>query len=257
MGKVTQSFLDSNQYRHDEIEKYEAIYGRNFISPGGKETTQTFLNLIPLEPNKTVLDIGCGLGGAAFLMAQKYGVRVHGIDLSTNMLQIAKARCQEEGVTDLVTFSHGNCLEMSYSAAYNFVHSRDVFLHIEDKQRLFHLIHQALKPGGILMFTDYCRAESEPTPDFAGYIAQQGYHLCTIAEYRHLLTSSGFTDVIAQDETPQFLQIHERELANLSPDKLSPADLDELRSGWQAKITRAQQGEQRWGLFMASRPANS
>ncbi|MCP4417963.1 MAG: hypothetical protein GY805_15180 [Chloroflexi bacterium] len=63
MDKITQSFLDSYQYQRHEIEKYEAIYGRNFISPGGKETTQKFLNFIPLGSNKIVLPDACGQFG--------------------------------------------------------------------------------------------------------------------------------------------------------------------------------------------------
>ncbi len=253
MKKVTQSFLDSYQYQRHEIEKYETIYGRHFISPGGKETTQAFLDLVSFSPEMNVLDIGCGLGGAAFLMAQKYGVRVDGIDLSANMLQVAQERCQEEGVADRVTFTHGDCLEMEQTAVYNFIHSRDVFLHIEDKQRLFQIIFRALKPGGTVLFTDYCRAAGQPSISFAQYIAQQGYHLCTVPEYHKLLTDGGFTDAVARDETEQFIQIHERELANLSPNKLSQADFDELHAGWQAKIGRATQGEQRWGLFIAKK----
>ena len=254
MDKITQSFLDAYQYQRHEIEKYELIYGRHFISPGGRETTQAFLDLVFFESGMKVLDIGCGLGGAAFLMAQKYGVRVHGIDLSTNMLQVAKERCEEEGVADRVTFSHGNCLEMEETAVYDFIHSRDVFLHIEDKQRLFQVIYKALKPGGTLLFTDYCRRAAGWLSDgFAQYIAQQGYHLCTVPQYQQHLINNGFTDVVAQDETEQFIQIHERELANLPSDKLNQADFDELHAGWQAKIDRATQGEQRWGLFIAKK----
>ena len=36
-----------------------------------------------------VLDIGCGTGGSAFYMANRYGVEVLGLDLSQNMLDIA------------------------------------------------------------------------------------------------------------------------------------------------------------------------
>ncbi len=36
-----------------------------------------------------VLDIGCGIGGSAFYMARRYGALVNGIDLSTNMIEIA------------------------------------------------------------------------------------------------------------------------------------------------------------------------
>ncbi len=87
--------LDAGQYTLDEIHKYEAIYGRNFVSPGGEATTRTLLKLVALQPDMLVLDVGCGLGGAAFVLASSFGVRVHGIDLSRNMLQLAQERYQQ------------------------------------------------------------------------------------------------------------------------------------------------------------------
>ena len=64
-------------------------------------------------------------------------VHVHGIDLSENMIRIAKTRLKEEGLQHLVTLEQGNCLEMQTETTFNVVHSRDVFLHIKDKARLF------------------------------------------------------------------------------------------------------------------------
>src|SRR5690349_16503322 len=82
--------LDQGQYSIQEIRKYEAVYGRNFISPGGEATARAILGLAALKPDMNVLDVGCGLGGAAFVMAHAFGVHVHGIDLSCNMLSIAQ-----------------------------------------------------------------------------------------------------------------------------------------------------------------------
>ena len=72
--------LDQGQYSLDEIRKYETIYGRNFISPGGQAAARDIISLASFRPNMEVLDVGCGLGGAAFLIAQIFGARVHGIE---------------------------------------------------------------------------------------------------------------------------------------------------------------------------------
>src|SRR3954465_4943185 len=106
----TADALDQGQYTPDEIRKYETIYGRNFISPGGEATARDILSLVTLMPNMDVLDVGCGLGGAAFLLAQMFGARVHGIDLSRNMLERAQARCREAQLTQMVTFEHADIL---------------------------------------------------------------------------------------------------------------------------------------------------
>lgn len=57
---------------------------------------QDFLIKLELEPGQRVLDVGCGTGGSAFFMARQYGVYVHGIDLSTNMISIAQDRLSRE-----------------------------------------------------------------------------------------------------------------------------------------------------------------
>src|SRR6476646_8179248 len=119
----TADVLDQGHYSLNEIRKYETIYGRNFISPGGESTARAILSLASFTPNMDVLDVGCGLGGAAFLIAQSFGTRVHGIDLSRNMLQIAHTRCQEDYLTQLVTFEHADILSYRRPAAFDLIHS--------------------------------------------------------------------------------------------------------------------------------------
>src|SRR5215216_935848 len=140
MSDRSANALDTGQYSLDEIRKYELIYGRNFISPGGEATTRDILGLVVFRPDMDVLDVGCGLGGAAFLIARTFGARVHGIDLSRNMLQIAQERCREAQLTQVVTFEHSDILLYQRPAGFDLVHSRDVFLHIHDKTGLFDAI---------------------------------------------------------------------------------------------------------------------
>lgn len=55
-------------------------------NPGGLASALKLGDLIQLDQNKTVLDIGCGLGGTARLIAEKFGSQVHGIDLTPSAL---------------------------------------------------------------------------------------------------------------------------------------------------------------------------
>ena len=49
---------------------------------GGRQASDDFLGQLDLSPGKHVLDVGCGLGGAARFVASRYGCRVTGIDLT-------------------------------------------------------------------------------------------------------------------------------------------------------------------------------
>ena len=243
----------TDQYAPQEIRKYEAIYGRHFVSPGGEACARECVARLALASGDRVLDVGSGLGGSAFLMAREYGAQAHGIDLSAHMVALASARCREEELDDLVSFSRGDCLELTASQEYQAIYSRDVILHIEDKLRLFEILREALVPGARLLFTDYCRAEGRPSDEFATYVAERGYCLYTIAGYDECLRRAGFVDVVSEDWTARFIDIHRQELGRLPVAGLPVDDEAELRQGWLKKITRAERGEQRWGIFTATR----
>ncbi len=59
---------------------------------------------LALEPGQRVLDIGCGWGGMAIYLAKHADVKVHGITLSEEQIELAKIRAAEAGVSDRVTF---------------------------------------------------------------------------------------------------------------------------------------------------------
>lgn len=241
--------FDHGQYTLESLKKYEAIFGRNFISTGGIESTREIVAMLGLKPDMKVLDVGSGVGGSAFYMAQEYGVHVHGLDLSSNMLSLAHERLQELKLESQVSFEYGDILESNADAEYDLVYSRDAFLHIEDKARLFQVLKRALKPNGLLFITDYCWGEGEHSEEFLAYVAQRQYALHTPADYGKLIEQAGFVEVQAMDKTKLFGDYLHLELDKLPKDGSMP----EIRKSWNEKIIRNQRGEQGWGWFMARR----
>ena len=102
------AFLDSGQYSHESILKYEQVYGRTFVSPGGKGCAIELIEKLDLKPGSRVLDVGCGIGGSAFLMKQKLNLEVDAIDLSDNMLELAEMRLAEAGLAGQVSLANRN-----------------------------------------------------------------------------------------------------------------------------------------------------
>jgi phosphoethanolamine N-methyltransferase len=254
MARLSSQYFDKRQYAKAGIAGYELVYGRNFISPGGKETSTEFLKLLGLRSGMKVLDIGCGIGGCAFQIAVDYEAFVDGVDISHNMIEIGNQRLMEQGLENKVKLYQGDCLEREYATAYDVVHSRDVFLHIHDKPRLFSVIKDVVRPGGLLAFTDYCRGEGPLSTEFDTYVRERKYCLHTVAQYRDLIERAGFVEIKAEDKTGYFLQIHKRELERLAARNPNTEDVDDLLRGWRAKIRRIGNGEQRWGWFLARNP---
>lgn len=70
----------------------------------------------------------------------------------------------------------------------------------------------------------------------------------------------GFQDVIASDRTEQFIGILQVEVNRFMKQKeeflrqFEENDFDYIVSGWEAKLERCGAGDQKWGLFTASKP---
>ncbi|KAG2242135.1 hypothetical protein Bca52824_096023 [Brassica carinata] len=267
--KDFQRFLDNVQYKSNGILRYERVFGQGYVSTGGFETTKEFVAKMELKPGQKVLDVGCGIGGGDFYMAETFDVHVVGIDLSVNMISFA------------LSFEVADCTTKTYpDNSFDVIYSRDTILHIQDKPALFKAFFKWLKPGGRVLITDYCKSAETPSPVFAEYIKQRGYDLHDVQAYGQMLKDAGFEDVIAEDRTDQvtlptyfcimsadsnvnhfifsqFVQVLRRELEKVEKEKeefisdFSEEDYNDIVGGWKAKLERSD--EQKWGLFIANK----
>lgn len=253
-----QLFLDTVQYKSSGILRYERVFGYGFVSPGGLDTTKEFVAKLDLKPGQKVLDVGCGIGGADFYMAEKFNVEVVGIDLSINMISLALERAI--GLKCSVEFEVADCTKKTYpDHTFDIIYSRDTILHIQDKPSLFRSFYKWLKPEGKLFITDYCRNAGTLSPQFAEYIEQRGYDLHDVKTYGQMIEDAGFSEVVSEDRTYQFIQVLQQELEAVEEQKdtfihdFSEEGYNDIVSGWKAKLNRSLSGEQRWGLFFAKK----
>jgi SAM-dependent methyltransferase len=81
---------------------------------GGEEATRTLLEMCRLETTSYVLDVGCGSGYTACLIAERYGSWVQGIDLSEVMIARAEERARQRGVSDRVEFRVADVFDLPF-----------------------------------------------------------------------------------------------------------------------------------------------
>ena len=259
---ATQEFLDGSQYTENGILHYEFVFGgigAGFISTGGIDSTRVIFNENPVTRGSKALDVGCGIGGPAKFLNDAFDADVLGVDLSSNCVSIANKRYVSNPQLNFIVADAVNYPFEKES--FDLVYSRDVILHIGSKDVLFRHLFEATKPGGKLVMTDYCSGPQEKwDEEFKSYVAQRGYHLVTVDQYRTILERAGWIVERAEDKTMWFKEILETEKKRAMTqkaeflDRFTQEDFDHLMEGWDSKLARVPKGHQRWGYFVAHKP---
>ena len=254
-------FDNKGQYSRTSILRYEKIFGEHYISTGGHETTEDLCRRLAgsLHPGVRVLDVGSGIGGAAFHLARAFGARVTGIDLAEEMVAIALEHAGQLGLSDEVNFVLGDVLETPFPDRFDIIWSRDALMHIPDKARLFSRLHGLLADGGRIVITDYARGKTPASPAFEDYIVKTGYHVVEPEQYGQFLRAAGFKDVIVDDATDTFVDILRRESKRLVDHRadflsaFSEEDLNYLVERWAMKERFCAAGDMKWGIYLGTR----
>ncbi len=114
------------------------------------------LNQLP--PGSRILDIGCGIGGSARILAENYGFDVVGISISqeqikrANQLTLNKSNCRFE-VMDALN------LQIE-KGSFDGVWSVEAGAHILDKQKFADEMLRVLRPGGVLAVADWNKKDT-------------------------------------------------------------------------------------------------
>jgi arsenite methyltransferase len=157
------------------------------------------LRVAALEPGETVLDLGSGGGIDVLLSASRVGPtgRVHGLDMTTEMLELARRNAAEAGVTN-VEFHQGHIEDIPLpDASVDVIISNCVINLSADKPSVFRQMHRVLRPGGRIGISDVV-AEDELTAEQRAVVGDWSACIAgalSRAEYVELLTTAGFTDV--------------------------------------------------------------
>lgn len=139
---------------------FRAAAGTEF-RPGGLQLTAELAGECGLRPGQRVLDVGCGVGATASLLAQRYGVTAVGMDCSASSVDEAAQRDRR------VTWVLGRAQQIAYPDEHFDAVFCECFLSAQDDPaQVLREIRRVLCPPGFLAVTDLYLRTPEAADSF-------------------------------------------------------------------------------------------
>jgi SAM-dependent methyltransferase len=105
-----------------------------------------------LDQGMTILDVGCGRGDSARLLARRHGCHALGMDLALGTLIQAAAVQREERPLEMADFGQATAEALPLAdGAVDLVLCRDMLLHVEDLGLGLAECTRVLRPGGSML----------------------------------------------------------------------------------------------------------
>lgn len=115
----------------------------------GKEATRDMANLANFHNGMHVLDVGCGLGGPARILASEFGCYVTGIDITQDYCRLAELFNRKTGLANKICIKQADATMMPFvDEIFDAAVTEHVTMNILNKELLLKEIFRVLKPGG-------------------------------------------------------------------------------------------------------------
>jgi ubiquinone/menaquinone biosynthesis C-methylase UbiE len=127
--------------------------------------TQQLFEEAGINQRMRVLDVGCGSGDVAFLIANLVGPsgEVVGIDRERKAVDWASARAHSRGVTN-VKFIEGDPSEMEFDEQFDAIVGRLVLMYYPDPVDAIRKLIRHVRPGGLIVFQEVDLANARSLP---------------------------------------------------------------------------------------------
>jgi MPBQ/MSBQ methyltransferase len=159
---------------------------------------------------RTVLDVGCGIGGASRHLAKGFGegTSVTGITLSPKQVARAEELAEQQGVRN-AEFRVMNALAMDFpDNSFDLVWACESGEHMPDKKKYVEEMVRVLKPGGTLVIATWCQRDDRDEPFSARELTNLNYlykewahpYFISIDAYAELVGGTGKMGGIDTDD---------------------------------------------------------
>ena len=169
----------------------------------GRLATSQLAELAEIGAGDVVLDAGTGIGGTARFLADRYGCRVSGVDLTEEYCATARWLNALVGLDGLISIRQADVTDLPFAArSFDVVVSQHVQMNVPDKDRLYREARRVLVPGGRLAVWDVAAgADGELDYPLPWADRPELSHLASAGRLRMAIGAAGFELVHWNDLT--------------------------------------------------------
>jgi cyclopropane fatty-acyl-phospholipid synthase-like methyltransferase len=210
MGSRVQEFYDANTWKFVLTGSRRAIH-RELWGPGVTSRREALDHVHELvldelgAGDRRVLDLGCGVGGAALHLAERASVEVVGVSISPAQVRLARRYAGRAGpLRGSVGFEVSDFTALPPDlTGFDLAFAIESFVHADPAASFFGEAARTLRPGGALVVVDDFLTGESPDPRLEDF--RSGWHapsLVSVQWAEELATHAGLELAASRDLSP-------------------------------------------------------
>ncbi|MEZ7812910.1 MAG: methyltransferase domain-containing protein [Paracoccaceae bacterium] len=206
-------------YHEKLVALLEEVWGAGFLSPGGRDEISRMVGDVDFR-GKTVLDIGCGTGGADIALVRDHGAAyITGVDVEDGVLAAARKCILTAGCDQHIGLLKVVAGSLPFPPqSFDIVFSKDSIVHIPNKNALMREVVRVLRPGGWFVASDWMIGHDGPmSDDMREYVTAEGldFGMGSPAVYKLAMEQAGFFQIDLVNRNDWYHIVAKNELARM------------------------------------------
>jgi cyclopropane fatty-acyl-phospholipid synthase-like methyltransferase len=194
-------------WENPAIRVRHAIWGEGFRGPGGAPFALELVKPFAINNSMSILDFGCGAGGATRAIAKEFDVWITGVERDRAQVELGKLLSSKAGLerkAEIIAHDPENFV--TRSSGFDCIYTVDTLFRFEAREVILARLENSLKTRGQLTVADYVRADNANPDDplLAATLGEGTPPLWTKAEYEKRFNELKFDLRVSEDITEKY-----------------------------------------------------
>lgn len=201
LSELAKRGLNLGQLSPPDLETYDQLH------TCGAGATRTLVRLLNPPHAGRILDVGCGIGGPARMLAAATGCSVVGVDLTPAFVSLASDLTARTNLSDRVSYQVGSATDLPFpDAAFDGAWHVHMSMNVAHKPQMYREIFRVLRPKARFVMFDPVRGPG-PQPDYPVPWAEtsETSFVTTAADMQRTIEQAGFVTQQIEDATDEGL----------------------------------------------------